>query len=532
MTMEKLGRLPTEQPIYIVRGGEIVPFAKMKELEEIFDENLLVHFMYFEKEALFLTIRTATREDEWYNFETLVKKLQPAYKNPRKLVSKILDITLDCALFKPRWKLNDNRWERVFSNRSEVVEPFVEYRDKLQIKRKEDPENWGKTVRGIREGIFQRNFEFTYALGGVRRKIDANERINPIKTRIIQFVENRLVPQLDPEVKTIIPTMRKGYTLLKHLEKSVDFGRGRHIEYSGYLRPEKLEGKICLFDDATRRGRTLSDYLLLLTSDEFDVPEEDICLASYLVHRECGQKVKKEGIKKKIEIIGHEKEGFEFIREVAEIMLLITSEASIIDPDHLRLRAEFEEPLSPQTTWKILSKLNIGEIIETNFDYLHPTKKKLTINMDETTYENLTGNVKPQNVEGIHICKMRFLFELGDGKGDGKHRFDTFEVVPIVNPKIENIPPDDGIEGVDPDFMTIAKTEKIYDKILFYVDATVYSMVTLLTKCYLRRFSEEVQKEGSNLKVNDVSWEYFENKYKDFVTLFKRFEDDLKSSLG
>jgi hypothetical protein len=480
---------------------------------KLLNENILYQLMTFDWPTFLLTILTSKRrEEEGYTFDSLLGTISEYgyFIDPERIVLKGLDTLLDFGIYKPSWKEVNGHWQRVFFNRSELVAPYAKYKDELLKPTKStfpiDKESM-KIIERLYKDTLMRPLE----------KFDEVESLEKRKRRIEDDISTFIERYLRPKCKEyervlIIPTIRKGAVLLKHLgeEKLKDLD----IEYSGYLRKDRLTGKhIILFDDATKSGATIKEYVDLLTTAR-GIRREDITIATYCVHKKCPKSVKKE-----IEI-GPMKElkDEEFRREVGDIILYIASLGEIIDPDHLVIKAKFESPQRIKNVIKSLKELEIGELLEPDLEHLHPTRQKVTINLKKEEYEQYL----PEEVKKVDICKLRFLFEYKDDYIEG------FNIIPIINPVIPRLSEEEQNKIIERyNFDKIIKNGETFYDIPPYVDAIICHMATSILKRFLSLYSQKI-KEDSKFIIEKISCDYFESKYH---PNFNMFEDGLRQEL-
>lgn len=492
----------------------------MSGMEEVLGERILAHLFFFDETSLLLMIRTSEKEEKYYTFQDLISAIEKAreFADPREDVLRALDTLLDSGIYKPEWRLRNGCWERVFFNRSEIAEVFTE--DKDRILEPIDPLNPWKSdevVMNIFMKIFMRE------AGDLSSKLPCAKRISNVKSSLLQFIKERLLPELKKYKHNLVllPTMRKGYTIFKHLCEEVDLN-GIEIEYSGFLNKERFNGKkVLLLDDAVEKGNVLYGYYCKLK--DIGVDENNILMATYLMNNNAVEsEIFRKHIKNRLIVEPMKKLSDEdFHKEVSDILMYIASLCEIIDPDHLLIKIRFVNSLLPENVMEILESLRIGQIFEPNFDYLHPNKKKITLSFNTEEYKELTHQTLPNHIKGIDICKIRFIFDLY--KENDIYKAQISSIVPIVLPKISEVMSEEERNILQKYHFDRWKDGKTLDTPP-YVDATVYGMTTLFVKGFFKRLQN---KEVELAPYVEVDWEYFKSKYEGFNDLLGNFQDEL-----
>jgi hypothetical protein len=506
--------------IHLWRRKEDFVLRKEDLGKNVFNETLLYQLMSFDRNTFLLVVATSERQrgKAGYTFNDLVDAVSGYFVYPRKVVSNGLDTLLDCAIYKPEWVMKNGYWQRTYYNRSELVSNYYAYRNKLFDS--VDPfslsRNQAKTIERLyADTLIRPADKFSHT-------ISIDQRKNRIEQDITTFIDKYLKPEyVKHEPAIIVPTMRKGAILLRHLRRKAKLD-GFEIEYGYYLRKNKLRGKhVILFDDAVQKGNVLKEYKELLVRD-LGISEERIITAAYCVNvQTCPENVKSE-IK-----IGPMKplDADDFRREVSDIMLYIASFGEIIDPDHLMIGANYKVPQPVTNVVKSLEELGIGEILEPDLDHLYAGRKKITLNLGGEGYNALTGEDLPQEVKSIDICKVRFLFEYS--KDTDCLSTKEFNMVPVVNAKIPELSESQANAVLERyGFMEIESGQEETYGTPQYVDAITYQLVTSLIKGFLRMYVEKT-KGDSEMTIRSAEWNYLSAKYPHFGMLMDRFMHQL-----
>jgi len=504
---------------YLWRGRDVVP--AMPQIGRVLGERLLAQLFFFDEASFLLFVHTApekNKEEKDYTIRDLISAIEKTeeFENPKRVVLRALDTLLDSGIYKAEWKLMNGHWEPRFFNRSEIAEAFSE--DKERLLEPIDPLNpWksDKTVMSIFKKIYMRD------AGDPSPGRPFPERIADTKNSLLQFIKDRLLPELKkykPGV-VLLPAMRKGRIILERLRREVDLN-GVEIVYSGYLKKDRFDGrKVILFDDAVNTGYVLYDYYCKLKS--IGVDENNILMAAYLInnnaeHSEIFQKYIKDRLIAKPKLLSDD----DFHKEVSDILMYIASLGEIIDPDHLLIGTRFANSQHPKDVVEMLESLGVGEILEPNFDYLHPLRKKITLSFDEEEYKKLTDQTFPSHIKEIDLCKIRFIFDLR--KENGTYKAQIRNIVPIVLPKISKVTDKEENYILEEWGFDRWQDEKTIDTPP-YVDATIYHMTTLFAKSFFKELKKKVE-----LKPDiTVDWEHFKNKYDGFDELLRTLQGEM-----
>jgi|GEM_PF-5447293 len=533
-----------EKLLYLWQGKQIVQESTEREC---FRERFLTQLLFFDEPALFLAVQTSGKvqdssgkvaEEFNFTFQDLIE-IAKKYPSPfpflmseeiaKKNVIRALDTLLDSAIYRAEWRLLNNKWKRVFLNRNELFHVFAELREDL-LKNSLEPEKKSEVIYKTRKYIY------------LREPLDENsklyydERIKKVEKELKEFIDKKLVPKLSCEKDVVlVPVMRKGMILIEQLKKDTGL-KNCNICSPIYLELKQLNNKelnnkeIVLFDDAIQEGKTVERYLNKLKNLQINL--DNVKVVTYLLNKDACNKstLYEESIKPRLLIEpGKTCSDWEFHREVSDILMYITHLGIITDPDHLVVNAKFVKRQEPSRVMELFESLGIGEVFEPDLDYLHPTRKKITLNLTEQEYHKLTGKELPEHVEGIDICKIRFIFELDQDD----HKAQIHNIVPIVLPVVNNISDEQQDQVIQKYGFSLECKKEDYDGIPCYLDAIIYHMTTSLLKGFFREFSKTSKERNMQLKKGSISstWEYLTTKHPAWASILQKFSHELEQYL-
>jgi hypothetical protein len=467
----------------------------------IFNQNLLVQLLYLDNCPLFLALKTVEKDLTYKELCYLLKGADylHAGEDVKEAVSSALDTLLDFGVFKAEWQQSGHVFKRAFINRNELFDMFAKFEEKLM--RKISEENFIETVTDLTYRIhLGEASELVFDDYYYRNRIEETE------DKFLRFVNEYLLEERKYDV--LLPLARKGRAIFEHL-------KGSHsitcpCEYD--IRPELANKRICVFDDAVKKGKQI--YKALIRLIEAGIPKENITLVTYLVNKTSYFDDGNETRKKIIELLGKDIVfcrsliDLEFRREVSDILMYVGSFGSMIDADHLVVTIELSQALLGKEIMKTLKDLKIGKILEpgANLQYLHPGKKKITI--DQVDYSAVTGEMPPENVSEIEQCKIRMIWDYD------RSTFLTnrFTLTPIVNPVISC----DKEDCKNRNFLRFcdesqfAPSQRSIHDDRRCVDCTLYRMIPKLLESFLRAFAAQLP---ADLHIKGMEWVEFESKY-------------------
>jgi hypothetical protein len=141
----------------------------------------------------------------------------------------------------------------------------------------------------------------------------------------------------------------------------------------------------------------------------------------------------------------------------------------------------------------------------------------------------LTDEELPKHVEGIDICKIRFIFELDQDD----HKAQIYNIVPIVLPVVNNISDEQQDRVIQKYGFSLECKKEDYDGIPCYLDAIIYYMTTSLLKGFFREFSKTSKERNMQLKKGSISstWEYLTTKHPAWASILQKFSHELEQYL-
>lgn len=520
MWAERLGERLEEIPVWKGEHMEPIQITPAKR-RIIFNQNLLVQFLYLDNAPLFLAIKTADNELDLEGLRSLLTSsgylLDP--EETEETLSSALDTLLDFGIFKAMWKPFDGEYRRVFVNRNELFDMFAGFQEKLTQKLSEM--NFSGTAESLRDKIhIGESPALTFEDGYYIKRMEGTEK------ELVKFIEECL---LRPDVyDVLVPLARKGWVLFDHLKNEGKLEITVPYEYG--INPKRLKNKrICLFDDAVKQGKHLYDALDQLV--KAGIPPESITLITFLLNETTYFDSKNEYRAKIRNSLGRDIVSYrslndlDFHRKVADIVMYIAHFGTIIDPDHLVVTIKLTKPLSGKSVMGILNDLGIGKVLEPGVDlqHLYPNKKKITI--DKIDYRAITGEAFPEIVHRIMQCKFRMIWEY-----DLKFQTQRFELTPIVNPVIDKKGSKTECEhapslGFCQKFLSSTPTENGGP----CVDCVLFSMITKLLKAFLEVLAKRMP-TGIGMHIESMRWVEFESDYTDDLAVMNewdKFKDDL-----
>lgn len=511
-----------EEPtiINVWKGESIVPLVITPAKKRvIFNQNLLVQLVYLDNCPLFLALQTVEKESDYWELCSLLKESNYLRTDGdvEDAISLALDTLLDFGIFKAEWQRSDHVSKRIFINRNELFDMFGEFEGKLMEKL--SGQGFIETAKDLTTKLHlgeanELPFEDCYY----------ENRIEETEEKFLKFVHDCLLK--DKEYDILWPLARKGWAIFDHLKDKhnitcpCDYGISTEIK----------DRKICVFDDAVKKGRHL--YKVTKRLLEMGVPRENITLVTYLINRNSYFDPNNDTRKKIKEMLGKDIEYYkalndlEFRREVSDILMYVGSFGSIIDADHLAVSIELSEPISCKDIMKMLKDIKIGKVLEpgVGLQYLHPNKKKITI--DQIDYNTLTNHVPPESFLEKDQCKIRMIWTYDP------QTFLTSDLTltPIVNPRVKC----DGVSEAKGRHRTRLRfCDEFHSPIAasddqLCVDCTLYQMIPKLLQSFLEVF---VKRLPVSVRITDVKWIEFESKYREASVMkrWKRFKKRLHS---
>lgn len=112
------------EQILVGNEGNVQQIVVTPELSELLKPSLLANMAIFDPDTLLLLVLTSKKKENGYSFDDLVNLLKEKGRienNAEMVVERSLDVLLDSGFFSAEWKFIDNRWDRRFDNRNEVV---------------------------------------------------------------------------------------------------------------------------------------------------------------------------------------------------------------------------------------------------------------------------------------------------------------------------------------------------------------------------------------------------------------------------
>jgi len=289
---------------------------------------------------------------------------------------------------------------------------------------------------------------------------------NPRPTRVqiaIERTEKELIElfqqikedkDLDITKTALIPLARRGIGILPRVDEEEPQERdlvnilkefGHYERYALFPHKKKLEkcNTVIIFDDVCESGKSLKEYrkYFLHFSKVLGLcfKKENIKIAAYVVKADTNRKIEVDYY------LGRSFEGEEYEGKIIDLYMIIASKGAILDPDHMLIKAKFGEKRDFFNVYDELEKIAEShncDLVEDGIEFLHPSRKKLGLYVQEDIRENLVnhGLTFPDFVTEIDIAKFRMVFNLEvEGKKGKKKVFTSgFEAVPIINPIIRN----------------------------------------------------------------------------------------------
>lgn len=509
--------LASKEKILLWRGSEAKEYEIRPETKRLLGQNFLYHLLRFDPSSFYLAI--STLEDRQYTYSELKERialyLNKDLDNIGVEASKSIDTLLDSGVFKAEWGDTADSTRRLFSNRGELLDCLLEIEQKSTLPLVN--ENFASNLKDVYKLIFEEN------------PPELIQKLEEIENRLADFITTAAKKAKEEKnCDAIVPVMRKGYMLFRHLLDKKRINLHGLTEYDVFsLKLGKIKDKRPLIlDDACNKGVTIERNLAVMES----LKMENYAFAAFCVNKDFIR----EDIRKRITYCPNEYDDFNFHKEVLNIVLYIASLGEISDYDHLFIRCEFDDASDPSVIYRSLSNLGMGRITEPDLDHLHPTRKKITIDevkCDRIYYER--GLNLPHCVLGFDTQKVRLTFER-DITFEDRYLVKRFVVVPIVNPMLERSYADQedcGIEGRA--ICGLIKKEhlaKIYRRIPPHpcIDCIIYDIVETLGKYFLEAFASTLAKEGLKFKVTDVRFEYMRRKYDQFDKKLSQLKRELE----
>ncbi|MEM2111307.1 MAG: hypothetical protein QXX08_05445 [Candidatus Bathyarchaeia archaeon] len=502
MASLKESRLEEKPPMFAWKGENLEPIVITPARKRvIFNQNLLVQLLYLDNCPLFLALETVEKESDYKKLCSLLKEsgYLRAGGDAAEALSMALDTLLDFGIFKAEWKRLDHIFKRIFINRNELFDMFGEFEEKLM--RRISEENFVDTVKNLTGKIHL----------GEANEIDFEDcyyenRIEETEAKFLKFVDECLLKE---KYDVLLPLARKGWTIFEHLKGSHE--RTYPCEYD--VTPEIKNRRICVFDDAVKKGKQLYKALARLIAA--GVPKENITLVTYLVNQSSYFHPENETRKKIIELLGKDilyytaLNDLEFRKEVSNILMYVAHFGSIIDADHLFVTIRLSRPLNGKDVMRELKNLKVGKVLEpgANLQYLYPTKKKITI--DKVDYNAVTGDIFPESVVEKEQCKIRMIWDYDPQT----FLTDRFALTPIINPVIScngDCKRKDFLRFCDL-FRFSPLDMAVRDDDRLCVDCTLYQMIPKLLEAFLKILATHLPTE---LHVTDIEWIEFEQRYR------------------
>ena len=498
--------------------------------KERFKESFLGQLLFLNEPALFLAVQTSGKAENGFTFQDLVEIIKK-YPSPfpflmtenmiQEIVIDALDTLLDSAIYSTEWRLLNNKWKKIFLNRNELFHVFDELKEDL-LSTSLDHKRKSEVIYKTRKNVYLREpLDET-------SKLHYSERIKKVERELKEFIDKRLVPKLSCEEDVVlVPIMRKGTILIEQLKKDTGL-KNCNICFPIYLKPEQLNNKkIVLFDDAIHEGKNIEKYfkkLQNLSSISYNkIDLDNVKVVTYLLNEEVCSKSE---ICKRLLVEPYKKcSDWEFRREVSDLLMYIAHLGEIKDPDNLVVNAKFVEQQKIDKVLELFKNLGIENIVQSPLNYLHPNKMKITLNLTEQEYSDLTGEL-PEYVDGIDMCGVHFIFELNQKN----HKAQIYDIVPVVLPVVNNLQDNQQNKVIKEYGFNLDCKRESYDSIPCYIDTIIYHMTTSFFKEFFGDFSKISKERNMQLKKGSISskWEYLTTKHPAWANTLQDFSKELE----
>lgn len=291
------------------------------------------------------------------------------------------------------------------------------------------------------------------------------EKIDGIENGLADLFSNIAKQNnLDLSEIALVPLFRRGAGLLPDIVKARDKENSlvSILEKFGYIEKYALFpsinkisnfNTILIFDDVCRGGTHLNEYKNYLEELGRIFPQledKNVIRAAYLIRKNAWEKEiqNKKGYNTKI-YYKKSLDGVKFDYEISNIFLTIACRGEIIDPDHKFVEVSLKNKQNFFKLWRDLEEIaknNHCKLIEDGINFLHPARKKLALFVTAKNKESIDKKPHledldfefPEFVEEIEIAKLRIVFELELSKSKKEVFTSKFEMVPILNPIIDN----------------------------------------------------------------------------------------------
>jgi hypothetical protein len=471
------------------------------------DRNFLAHFFDNDLYSLYLYFISL---NQIYTYPELVKKigtiLHKDESEARLIASQSIDCLIDCGVLRPLWERDKDRsgcFRKKFKHRGELMPTNIDEKmiteEDLSL-RPSDP-NFLESARKIHNYIFFK--------GDTIERWDA--RVERVKRELTIFIEKVIKKAEDLGCSLIAPLARKGETIADELLAGRLPSSIKRVSLYRLETGKCKEKRVLVIDDATCTGRTIKDVRTRL------VGKVKRCyFASYIVDPKCSEQVRSQIVEYKLA-----KTREEFHREVRDILLFLETLGSVMDRDHLEININLEGKITIDETKEALKK-TADVVLEPNFDYLHPLRKKITI---ERRFDK---DKKPNRAIEIDQCKLRVVSNLNSED----YSVDSLKCVPIVNPLIEV---DAEMSGCKDDKLSYRFCDRLRESPPLphpCIDCIVYNMVSSFAIDYLGDFIGTLLTDHKvTVRSVESRFDYLKDRYDFFDKFLYDFDTKLKEKI-